>query len=296
MTLKSRLLHAVFRYFGRASFPTRRRWARIITWLAPLLLRKRVHIVRTNLRLAFPELTDNQRKALLKQHFQLLSQSVVDRGLLWFGTEANIRHFTPIRGLERLESLLHAKRPILLLAPHFIGLDAAATRLTLFLKESATLYTAQRDSVVDDMVRRGRGRFNQVHLINRKEGIRPLVRYLRQGVPVYYLPDMDFGRQGAVFVPFFGVAAATLLATAQIARNWNPAVVPIVTQLDADTGFYHVEVLPALEDFPGTDDNETATARINKLIESWVLPHPAQYYWVHRRYKTRPTPTEKRPY
>ncbi|HLR13741.1 MAG TPA: lysophospholipid acyltransferase family protein [Burkholderiaceae bacterium] len=296
MTLKSRLLHSLFQHFGHLSFAGRRRWARALAWLAPWLLRKRAHIVRTNLALAFPELSDQQRRALFRRHFRLLAQSVVDRGLLWFGSEATIRHATPIRGLERLEALLEAKRPILLLAPHFIGLDAAATRLTLFLKESATLYSAQRDPVVDDMVRKGRGRFNRVYLINRKDGIRPLVRYLRRGIPVYYLPDMDFGRQGATFAPFFDVPAATLLATAQIARTWNPAVVPIVTRLDPDTSLYHVDVLPALEDFPGDDSNEAATARLNRHVEAWVRPDPAQYYWVHRRYKTRPSSTDKKPY
>src|SRR5690625_2576398 len=114
MTVKSTLLHTVFRYFGRASFPTRRRWARLLAWAAPVLLRKRAHIVRTNLKLAFPELDDPQRKALLQRHFRLLAQSVVDRGLLWFGTESSIRHVTPIRGLEQLEGLLRDGRPILL--------------------------------------------------------------------------------------------------------------------------------------------------------------------------------------
>lgn len=296
MNLQSRLLHRLFRHFGKLSFSGRRRWARLLAWLAPHILRKRAHIVRTNLALAFPELTPKQRQQCLKRHFQLLSQSIIDRGLLWFGTEAAVRHATPIQGLEQLGALLQEGRPILLLAPHFIGLDAAATRLTLYLKESATLYTAQRDPVVDAMVREGRGRFNQVHLVNRKAGIRPLVRLLRRGVPVYYLPDMDFGRQGATFAPFFGVPAATLLATAQIARAWNPAVVPVVTRLDPQTGLYHIDLLPALSDFPGDISNEAATARLNQHIESWVRPDPAQYYWVHRRYKTRPSPTDAKPY
>lgn len=296
MMNKESLLRGLFRYFGRTSFAARRRWARALGWLAARLLRSRADVVRTNLRLAFPELSKTEREALLRRHFHLLAQSVVDRGLLWFGPASTIINATPIKGLEHIDALLTEKRRIILLAPHFIGLDAAATRLTLLLRESATMYTPQRDAVIDTMVRDGRGRFNTVHLVARKDGIRGLLRYLRRGVPVYYLPDMDFGRNGAVFVPFFGVPAATLIATAQIARTWDAAVVPIISQLDEHTGQYHVEVLPPIDEFPGEQDNEDATARLNQLIEEWVRVDPAQYYWVHRRYKTRPDPDEPKLY
>ncbi|MGB3289927.1 MAG: lysophospholipid acyltransferase family protein [Burkholderiaceae bacterium] len=282
------LLRALFAYFGRSSAATRRRWARVLGWLAARLMRSRAHIVRTNLALCFPDRSEAEREAWLRQHFHLLAQSVVDRGLCWFGAKSAIMQATPISGLEHLDALLKAKRRIILLAPHFIGLDAAATRLTLFLKESATMYTRQSDPDVDTVVREGRGRFNTVHLVSRHDGVRGLMRHLRNGVPVYYLPDMDFGRTGAAFLPFFNVRAATLLTTAQIAKTWDAAVVPIVSRLDAETGRYHVDVLPPLDDFPGEQTAEDATARLNHLIESWVRVDPPQYYWVHRRFKTRP--------
>lgn len=287
-SLKLSFLRALFAYFGRCGFRMRRHWARVLGWLAPRLLRSRARIVRTNLALAFPQHSAHDREAWLRRHFDLLAQSVVDRGLLWFGPQESLFDTLPITGLEHLEALLQARRRIILLAPHFIGLDAAATRLTLFLKESATMYTRQSDPVIDQIVREGRGRFNTVHLVSRHDGVRGLIRQLRNGVPIYYLPDMDWGLAGAAFVPFFDVPAATLLTTAQIARNFDAAVVPIMSRLDPRTGRYHVTVLPPLEDFPGEDDLETATARINRLIEDWVRRDPAQYYWVHRRYKTRP--------
>lgn len=293
---KDSLLNSLFRYFGRSSFSVRKRWATGLGWLAARLLRSRVHIVRTNLALAFPELSDSEHKTLLRRHFHLLAQSVVDRGLLWFGPASTIMNTTPIRGLEHIDDLLAKEQRIILLAPHFIGLDAAATRLTLFLRESATMYTPQSDDSVDAMIRTGRSRFNTVHLVSRKDGIRDLLRFLRRGVPVYYLPDMDFGRSGATFVPFFGVPAATLLATAQIARTWDASIVPIISRLNEETGQYHIEVLPALEDFPGDQNNEQATARLNHLIEEWVRTDPAQYYWVHRRFKTRPNPDDPKLY
>lgn len=281
------LLRTIFGHFGRISTPARLRWGRILGWLAPRLMRSRAHIVRTNLDLCFPELSPKERKHQFERHFRLLAQSVVDRGLCWFGQRERILHTVQIQGLEHLDRLMAEQRPILMLAPHFIGLDASATRLTLHLRESATLYTRQRNPEVDQLVREGRGRFNTVHLVSRHDGVRGLIRHLRAGIPTYYLPDMDFGRKGAIFVPFFGVPAATLLTTAQISRARNAAVVPIVSQLDLETGTYHVSVLPPLDDFPG-DDNEAATLRINQLIETHVRPDPAQYYWVHRRFKTRP--------
>lgn len=294
-SIKLRLLRAIFSSFGRCSTATRLRWGRILGWLAPRLLKSRAHIVRSNLRVCFPGHGEKEREAWLQRHFRLLAQSVVDRGLLWFGPLQAINAAIDITGLEHLESLLAQKRRILMLAPHFIALDAAATRLSEFLEHSATLYTPQSDPDVDYLVREGRGRFNDVRLLSRRDGVRGLIRQLRQGVPVYYLPDMDFGRQGAVFVPFFGVSAATIPATAQIARAWDAAVVPIVSRLDEQTGRYVVDVLAPLADFPGEDSLEQATRRINQLLEEWVQRDPPQYYWVHRRFKTRP-PGEPRLY
>jgi KDO2-lipid IV(A) lauroyltransferase len=290
------ILRRVFSYFGHCSPAARLRWGAILGWFSACLMRRRVHIVNTNLRLCFPDMPRSQRKTLVRRHFRLLGQSIVDRGLFWFGDRRAILDTLPINGLEHLEALLQAQRPIILLAPHFIGLDGSATRLTLFLKESATLYTQQADADVDQLVREGRGRFNQVHLISRRDGIRGVIRHLRKGVPVYYLPDMDFGRRGAVFVPFFGIPAATLTATAHIAGTWNAAVVPIISRLDEHTGIYHTDVMAPLADFPGDDSAEQATARLSLLVEEWVRRDPAQYYWVHRRFKTRPQKSDPKFY
>ncbi len=287
-SLKLLLLRSVFSHFGHSSPRIRHSWALVLGWLAARVMRSRVHIVRTNLALCFPQHTPRQREAWLRQHFYLLARSIVDRGLLWFGQPSAILDTVPVTGLEHLDELLKAKRKIILLAPHFIGLDAAATRLTMVLPESATMYTQQSDSEVDQLLREGRGRFNTVNLVSRHDGVRGLIRHLRNGIPVYYLPDMDFGKAGAVFVPFFNVPAATLLATAQIAKTWDAAVVPILSHLDAGTGQYRVKILPPLDHFPGEQTPQEATLRLNQLIESWIRPDPPQYYWVHRRFKSRP--------
>ncbi|MDQ8031923.1 acyltransferase [Bordetella genomosp. 1] len=286
--LKTYALTRLFKWFGRMRPATRQRAGAFVGWLSLKLAGKRLRIVRKNLELCFPDASPQQRDQWLHEHFRALGQSIVDRGVLWFGTEDAIRAMATQSGAERINAIAATGRPVILLAPHFIGLDVAATRLTMEVPSGATMYTPQSDPAVDAIVRAGRARFNEVFLVSRKDGIRDLIRHFREARPVYYLPDMDFGRQGAVFVPFFGVPAATLVATAQLARKWNAAVLPILDFWDPATGRYHVEVLEPLADFPGDDDNEAATARLNREIESWVRRCPSQYYWVHRRFKTRP--------
>lgn len=286
--VKLRALHALFAWFSRVKPATRQRIGATLGWLTRHLARSRVRIVKLNLTLCFPELSEGERERLMRAHFRALAQTIVDRGVLWYGTPEAIRDLVTIKGADRINSLIAQGRRVLLLAPHFVALDAAATRLTMEIPSSATMYTPQSDPAVDTIVRNGRGRFNEVFLVSRKEGVRDLIRHLRAPRPVYYLPDMDFGRQGAVFVPFFGVPAATLDSTAQLARKWDAAVLPIIDFWDPDSGKYHVDVLPPLEDFPGEGSVEAATARLNQHIESWVRRCPSQYYWVHRRFKTRP--------
>ena len=286
--LKTRALAALFAWFGRMRPATRQRIGATLGWLTRKLARSRLRIVRLNLKLCFPDQPEHVRERWMREHFRALAQTIVDRGVLWYGTPEAIRDLVTQNGADRINALTAQGRPVLLLAPHFVALDAAATRLTMEVASSATMYTPQSDPAVDTIVRNGRARFNEVFLVSRKDGVRELIRHLRAPRPVYYLPDMDFGRSGAVFAPFFGVPAATLVATAQLARKWNAAVLPVIDFWDPATGRYHVEVLPPLEDFPGEGSLEDATARLNRDIETWVRRCPSQYYWVHRRFKTRP--------
>lgn len=257
-------------------------------WFARRIARRRMRIVLRNLELCFPNMTHRQRAQMAAQHMRALVQTFLDRGVFWFGAPEKIRQLVSVSGQSRIDEMLARHGALMLLAPHFIGLDAAATRLTLDGPAGATIYTPQRDPHIDALVRAGRARFNRVHLVNRKEGIRPLIRHIQNRIPIYYLPDMDFGRQGAVFVPFFGIPASTQTATAQLARKFNMPVLPVLCFWNPTTGHYHVEVREPLKDFPGQDDLTDATARLNLHIASWVRECPSQYYWVHRRFKTRP--------
>lgn len=285
---KARALVSLLKWFSRIKPSTRLRIGACLGWLALRLARSRARIVRRNLELCFPEQPESVREQWVADHFRALAQSIVDRGVLWYGTPEAVKDMVTQTGVERINAATAEGRPVIMLAPHFIAMDAAGTRLTMQVPTAACMYTPQSDPHIDAIVAAGRARFNDVRLVSRKDGVRSLIRHLRERRPIYYLPDMDFGRQGSVFVPFFGVQAATLLATAQLAQKWNAVVLPIIGFWDPKTGRYHTEVLPALEDFPGEDTLEDATARLNRELESWVRRCPSQYYWVHRRFKTRP--------
>lgn len=267
--------------------------AALITRFAPLFFASRIKIAKRNLEICFGSDPNYHVDSLLKQHLRAFFQTILDRGVLWYGNPEKIKSMIHVKGQEHLTQAIERKEPIILLAPHFLGLDATATRLTMDVPESATMYSKQNDPVADRIIREGRSRFNQTHLISREDGIRKLVAYLKKGgIPVYYLPDMDFGSKESIFVPFFGVMTATLASTAALARRCKATVLPVVSHWDHRTGQYEVTIMPALENFPNDMDNEQATIYLNELLEDWIRKDPSQYYWVHRRFKTRP-PGEK---
>jgi KDO2-lipid IV(A) lauroyltransferase len=152
-------------------------------------------------------------------------------------------------------------------------------------RPSTTIYTTQRDPLMDEWIREGRKRFGNVVALNRVDGIKPIVAGLRKGGLLYLLPDMDFGREQTVFVPFYGVQAATVPSLSRFARLGRARVVPVVAKLTR-TG-YEIAVLPAWKDFPSADA-VADTALMNRRLQGYIDAMPAQYYWVHRRFKTRP--------
>jgi KDO2-lipid IV(A) lauroyltransferase len=288
-SVKSWCLVTLFQSLAKMPHRGRQVLGRFLGAMSPILVPRRAHIVSCNLALCFPEKSALERKKMLRAHFRVLAQTFVDRGVLWFGTAAQLRELVTVSGLEKIHLYTDSNRPLMLLAPHFVALDAAASRLTLAGPQGATIYTPQSDPDVDALVRLGRGRFHKVHLISKKDGVRGLIRLIRQGVPTYYLPDMDFGIKGGVFVPFFGVPAATQTATAQLVRQFDLPVIPILSAWDPKTGRYHITIGDEINLFESADTSlESATARLNELLEGWIREHPTQYYWVHRRFKTRP--------
>ena len=181
-----------------------------------------------------------------------------------------------------------SERPVMWLVPHFVALDVAGAATQLFQsRQVGSIYQSQRNPVFDAALRRGRLRFGQGQVFSRHEGALSLVRVIKRGWAFFNLPDMDFGPRDAAFVPFFGVPAATLLAPARMARSLKMTVQPVVAEILPAGQGYRVRFLPPWTDWPGSDDTEDAR-RMNAWIESEIRRNPAQYLWVHKRFKTRP--------
>jgi len=262
-------------------------FGRALGWLAYYLAVPRRRIALTNLRLCFPELDEAARRALAHRHFQVLGRSLFERGLLWWSSATRLRRIVRIDGLERLAKLYEAREPVILLVPHFVGLDAGATRLAMEINAVSVYARQKRNPTLDRLLHHGRSRFGDQLLLTRQDGIRGTVKAMREGRPFYYLPDMDYGRKDAIFVPFFGVEAATITGLPRLARLGKAKVLPCVTRMLPGSAGYVLEIGEPWADYP-TADVEADTRRMNAWLEGVVRTMPEQYYWVHRRFKTRP--------
>jgi len=251
--------------------------------------RRRVCLI--NLAHCMPELSTAARAALARRHFQAFARAFLERAILWWGSPARIRRLVRIEGMEHFEAVRGG--PLILLAPHFVGLDMGAARLMLEF-DIVSIYARQKNKVFDAVLYAGRMRFGRVTLLSRQQGVRPALRAMQAGRPFYYLPDMDYGERDTIFVPFFGVDAATITGVSRLARLAAARVLPCVTRMLPGGEGYVVRFLPALENYPGASI-EGDTRRMNALIEEQVRQMPEQYLWVHKRFKTRP-PGEARWY
>lgn len=251
--------------------------------------RERRSVALINLRLCFPEKTEAEREALARQHFIAFSRAVLDRTLGWWASKERLQRMIRVKGEEHL--IVPEGTSLIVLSPHFVGLDAAATRLTM-LAAGCTVYSKQKNPVFDKVLFDGRHRFQRCLLLSRQDGMRKVIKAIKQGLPFYYLPDMDFGPEDSIFVPFFGVPAATIPGVSRLARLTGARVIACVTRQVADG--YEVEITPAWDNFPG-ESVEADTELVNRFIESQVLHMPEQYFWLHKRFKTRP-PGEQRFY
>ena len=249
-----------------------------------LLVKSRRRIALTNLRLCLPHLSEAERRTIAKKHFQAYARSVLERALLWWAPVSRLRrliHVEPRVPLDVIQS-----GPTILLCPHFVSLDVAGVAVVLETN-LCSIYTKQQNKVFDDALRKGRLRFGPVRLFSRGEGVKPIIRAMREGLPFFMLPDMDFGEKDAEFVPFFGIPAATLTAPARIAGTVGAKVVPVIATFLPGYKGWKVTFYPPWEDYPGGDIAE-ATRRMNAFIEERVLEAPAEYFWAHKRFKTRP--------
>jgi KDO2-lipid IV(A) lauroyltransferase len=260
----------------------------LLYWLIP----ERRHVTRVNLAKCFPTMDPAARERLARAHFRAFTRSFVERGLLWWAPRERIERLVRLEGVEHLKAL--GDTPAILFVPHFVGLDAGGTRVAATMNVVA-MFARQKDAHFTRLLALGRTRFGDQRMVSRQEGVRAAIRAMRRDKrPFYYLPDMDHGPKDAVFVPFFGVPAATVPGLSRIAKLAGAKVLPCVTRMLPGGQGYVATIEAPWEDFP-TEDVEADTRRMNAYIEKVALEMPAQYLWMHRRFKTRP-PGEARFY
>ncbi len=247
----------------------------------------RRRIGASNLRLCFRELSEVQRERLLRAHFRALGRATLQETVSWWGSRAEVERLTRLEGAEHY--LAHAGKPVIWLAPHFVGLNIGGVRVTAEYAPIVSLYARIKNPHVDRLMLEARTRFGHAdrhsEMFSRHDGIKPVIRAIRKGLPFYYLPDMDYGRKDAIFSPFFGVPAATVTGLSRIAKATGAVVVPCVTRWEGNG--YVARFHPAWENFP-SDDVAADTRRMNAFIEDRIREMPEQYFWLHKRFKTRP--------
>ena len=236
-----------------------------------------------NLALCFPEATAAQRRRWARETFVVFCQTWLDRSWLWFAPREVVQRRVRLQGaLNELEG----DTPTIIFAPHFYGMDAGGTALTLHTPRAFTsIFSTHPDPAVDAWFMAGRQRFGDVRMLNRTDGVKPIISNLRKGGLLYLLSDMDFGPGESIFVPFYGVPTATVPSLPRFARLGRAKVIGMYTRL-TPTG-YVAEITPAWEGYP-SDDVEADTAQMNLRLQSYIDTMPGQYYWVHKRFKTRP--------
>ncbi|MFV1973959.1 MAG: LpxL/LpxP family Kdo(2)-lipid IV(A) lauroyl/palmitoleoyl acyltransferase, partial [Thiohalobacterales bacterium] len=267
----------------RLPFAWQLAFGRLLGFLVYLFGTDRRRVTRINLELCFPELAGGENRRLVRAHFTSLGIAIIEIALGWWGTERKLRKLVTISGLDNLEKALQQGKGVLLLSAHFTTLEIGGRLLSMHIPFHV-LYRRHKNPVIEFLIQKSRTRLYE-NAIERGD-LRTMINSLRNNRPVWYAPDQDSGSDNSIFVPFFGVPAATLTTTSRLAGITGARVVPFFqTRLPGSRG-YRLTLLPALEQFPGSSI-EADTRRIVELIEDRIRENPEQYIWAHRRFKTR---------
>ncbi|MCW8964082.1 MAG: LpxL/LpxP family Kdo(2)-lipid IV(A) lauroyl/palmitoleoyl acyltransferase [Gammaproteobacteria bacterium] len=263
---------------------------RVTGWFFYHLGPRRRHIATVNIQLCFPELSEGQQQALIKQHYELFGLSLIETFAVWWSDPDLFTGRVTYEGLENLSGALKKGNGVLLLSGHFTTLEMARPLLGEKIPFDM-VYRPHKNPLYEHIMSNGRQRWKGKSIDRRN--VREMLRRLKSNHAVWYGPDQDYGRKHSVFVPFMGVMAATVTGTSRLAKISGAPVVPYVIRRTENNG-YHVRVFPELTDFP-TDDAEQDATRINQWFEEQIRQQPEDYLWTHRRFKTPPA-GQDRPY
>jgi KDO2-lipid IV(A) lauroyltransferase len=259
--------------------------SRPLGWLMAHTMQRRRRIAERNLERCFPELNARQRTALVAACFQSVGRMVFETAWSWSASERFLHRISRVDGSEELRRARAEGRGVLLITAHFSCLDIGAHIAAFAVGDAGGIYRPLRSPVLEWYQNRSRTRWTECMF--RKSELRSAIRYLRSGGVLWYAPDQDFGPDQSLFVPFFGIQTATLKATERLVRLTGCAVVPMFPLYDAGERKYVVRFWPALQDFPSGNALQDLE-RVNALMEAQVRQAPEQYWWIHRRFKTRP--------
>lgn len=257
-----------------------------------VLARERRHICEVNLRLCFPELNEEEQRALLWKTFLANGIGAMEVALSWCRDPEDFRGRVTVTGMENLEQAMARGKGVLLLCAHFSTLEFGGTLFSLFQEMDVT-YRKHKNPLFQAVMANSRQRhFKGVF---ERENVRGAMKSLKQGRTLWYAPDQDYGAKHSVFVPFFGVEAATITATSRFARVNDSTLLFFTHYRNSDQSGYHLEFGPIIEGYPVEDEEENAK-RINGIIEQEIRRHPDQYLWMHKRFKTQAKGKAARPY
>ena len=254
-------------------------------WLLPRVMKRRYRIAERNILRCFPELSAAQSHALLRQSFRSLARTAFEIAWSWSASDRKINKMSEVRGLQNLLDAHRSGQGVLMMTAHVTCLEIGARIIGCHFHAMKGMYRPLKSPVLEWYQTRGRTAYSE-GMINKRDS-RSAIRYLRQGGVLWYASDQDFGPEQSVFAPFFGIPTATLLATRRLPQMTGCKVVMMFPSFDQQTHRYTVDILPALDHFPGDDPAEDL-GRINAHIEAQARKFPEQYWWVHRRFKTRP--------
>ncbi|MGL5047928.1 MAG: LpxL/LpxP family Kdo(2)-lipid IV(A) lauroyl/palmitoleoyl acyltransferase [Shewanella sp.] len=250
----------------------------------------RTHTARRNLTLCFPEMTKVQREDLLTRNFEETGKAIFDTINAWWWSDEKVQQHMSITGKEHVQDTLDAGHGVILFAVHCLPLEMGARIFGQF-QPGVGVYRPHNNPVMEYLQVKGRLRSNK-GLVSKRD-LRQMVRCLRNPDVIWYTADQDFGRSSAVFIPFYAMQdAATITGATTLAKLGKAKVLPFFVERTEGDESYRIEVMPPLDNFPGEDELADAI-RGNKMIESIIDKNRAQYMWLHRRFKTRPDPTDK---
>ncbi len=253
---------------------------------------KRRHIAHINIDLCFPDLAEEDRRGLVLRHFEAYGASIFDLAICWWASSRRLERLTSVHGLDQYLSLIEQGKNVVLLTGHLLTVDLCGQYFSRY-KPVVTMMKPLNNQVFNYLLFRSRSR-NGTQVINRDQGLKPVIRYLRQGYPGYLMLDEDFGSPASVFAPFFGVQSWTVTSLSALARIGNAVVMPVfMNSLRGGRG-YELYFDPVLKNFPSGDDLVDAI-NMNQALEAGVRRMPEMYSWTFKLFKTRP-PGEEAPY